>query len=119
VSLWKRDINARDPGFDLQFSLAVVTTVLISYHLYSHDLFPLVLSLVLFFGYLTSGVMSHRALSGAFFVLLMILFLPLVPLYLIKSGAFGWGALPILAFYLILVLEILRRRTGQLPAPAF
>jgi hypothetical protein len=119
VYLWKREIDVRDPAFDLQFSLTVVTTVLISYHLYSHDLFPLTLSLILFFRYVASGVITHRALSDAFFVLVIILFLPLAPFYLIKSGAFGWAALPILAFYLILVLEIFRRRTGQLPEPAF
>jgi hypothetical protein len=117
--LWRGEIGARGPGFDLKFSLAVVTTVLISYHLYSHDLFPLTLSLILFFRYVASGAVSHWALSNAFFLLLIILFFPLLPLYLIKSGAFGWAALPILAFYLILVFEIFRRGTGQLTEPAF
>jgi hypothetical protein len=119
IYLWRREFDADDPGFDLQFSLTIVTTVLISYHLYSHDLFPLILSLILSFRYVASGAITHGALSDAFFVLLLIIFLPLVPFYLIKSGAFSWAALPILGFYLILVLEIFRRKSGRFSEPAF
>jgi Glycosyltransferase family 87 len=117
--LWRQEFDVHDPGFDLKFSLTLVTTVLISYHLYSHDLFPLALSLILFFRYLNSGAVTDRVIANAFFFLLIILFLPMVPRYLIKLSALGWGALPILAFYLIFMLEIFHRRTGQLPEPAF
>jgi hypothetical protein len=117
--LWRQEFDVLDPGFDLKFSLTLVTTVLISYHLYAHDLFPLTLSLILFFRYVNSGAVSHRVVSTAFFFLLIILFLPIIPRYLIKVSAFGWAALPTLAFYIILVVEIFRRRKSQLGEPAF
>ena len=52
--------------FDLQFALIVVTTVLISYHLYAHDLFLLSLSLILFFRYVSSGAMPRRISSKSY-----------------------------------------------------
>jgi hypothetical protein len=115
--LWRRDLDARDPVFDLQFSLTLVTTVLISYHLYSHDLFPLALSLILFFRYVGSGSVSHWLISKAFFFLLIILFLPVVPRYLIDFGLFGWGALPILLLYMILTVEMFRSKRREIAEP--
>jgi hypothetical protein len=106
--LCRREFDVLDPGFDLKFSLILVTTVLISYHLYAHDLFLLALSLILFFRYVSSGAVPRRFSSKSFFILLIILFLPLLPQYLIKFRAFGWGALPIILLYVILTVEIFR-----------
>jgi hypothetical protein len=85
-----------------------VSTVLIGYHLYSHDLFPLMLPLILFFRYISSGSASNSVISRAFFFLVIILFLPVVPRYLIEFKSFGWGAIPVLALYMLLGLEIFR-----------
>jgi glycosyl transferase family 87 len=112
--LWRSEFDVLDPGFDLEFSLTIVTTVLISYHLYPHDLFPLTLSLILFFRYVNSGAVTYRALCTVFFFLLIILSLPVIPRYLIKFSALGWGALPILFLYVILSVEIFNRRRMEL-----
>jgi hypothetical protein len=94
----------------LQFALTLVATILVSYHLYAHDLFPVTLSLLLFFRYVNSGMVVHGIIASAFLLLLIILFLPVVPHYLIKFSAFGLGALPILLLYTILSVEIVSRR---------
>jgi Glycosyltransferase family 87 len=117
--LWRSEFDVFDPVFDLNFSLTLVTTVLISYHLYSHDLFPIMLSVILFFRHADSGLVTHRVLSNAFFLLLIVLFVPVIPRTLIRSSSFGWAALPMLFFYIILVVEIFRRRISQLPEQAF
>jgi hypothetical protein len=110
--LWRGEHDVLDPGFDLKFSLTIVSTVLIGYHLYSHDLFPLMLPLVLFFRYISSGSANDWA-SRAFFFLVIILFLPVVPRYLIDYKSFGWGAIPVLMVYMVLSLEIYRRSRMQ------
>jgi len=97
-----------DPAFDLKFSLTLITTVLISYHLYPHDLFPVTLSLILLFRYVSTDEVTHRALSRAFYIVLIILFLPLIPRYLINLSALGWGALPTLLLYAVLIVAIQR-----------
>jgi hypothetical protein len=61
-----------------------VTTVLVSYHLYPHDLFPLVLPLVLMFRYFGSGTVADPLLAKVFFLLVIVLLLPVVPRYLIE-----------------------------------
>jgi len=106
---WNGTYDALDPAFDLKFSLTIVTTVLISYHLYPHDLFLVALSLILLFRYVESGAVNYPAVSAAFFCLLIILFLPVVPRYLIEASALGWGALASLVLYAILTVEICRR----------
>jgi hypothetical protein len=107
---WRHEFDPGDPVFDLQFALVIVTTVLISYHLYAHDLFPASLSLILLFRYVSSGLPAHRGVSNVFFALLIILFLPGVPRFLIEFRSFGWGALPILLVYTIIAVEIFSRR---------
>jgi hypothetical protein len=117
--LWRGKFDVLDPGFDLKFALTLVTTVLVSYHLYPHDLFPLTLSLILTFRYINSGEATHGVLSRAFFFLVLILFLPVVPRYLIEFSALGWAALPILFLYVLLVVEIFHRGKDQASEAAF
>jgi hypothetical protein len=108
--LWCGKFDVVSSGFDLKFSLTLVTTVLISYHLYAHDLFPLSLSMILLFRYVSSADPYRPALSNVFYGLLLIFFLPFVPRYLMESRLFWWWAVPILLLYLILSVEILKRR---------
>jgi hypothetical protein len=110
LNFWRGEFDALNPGFDLKFSLIVVTTVLISYHLYAHDLFPLTLSLILFFRCINSDAVIHRATIRAFFLLLMILFLPVIPRYLIQYSLFSWGAVPVLLLFSTLTVENFRHR---------
>jgi hypothetical protein len=107
IYLWRGGFDALDPIFDLKFSLTLLTTVLISYHLYSHDLFPVAVTLILFFRYLNIERISSRSLSLVFYIILVILFLPVIPRFLISSSAFGWGALPLLVLFTVLAAEIL------------
>ena len=105
---WRQKFDTGDRMFDLQFALVVVTTVLVSYHLYAHDLFPISLSIILLYRYVSSG--SRQNTSIAFFGLLLIMFLPVVPRFLIEVKLFGWGALPVLLLYMILAAEIFCRQ---------
>jgi hypothetical protein len=107
--LWRGEFDVHDPTFDLKFSLAVVTTVLISYHLYAHDLFPLSLSLILLFRYISLDWVVDGFLSKTFFLVLLAFFVPVLPRYLIGISAFGWTALLVLILYVVLTIEIFSR----------
>jgi len=106
--LWSKDYDELDLSFDLKFSLTLVTTVLVSYHLYAHDVFPLTIPLILLFRYVNFGAVTHRAISKAYFLFLMLVFVPVIPRYLIQYRALSWAALLILFLYAILTLEIYR-----------
>jgi hypothetical protein len=105
---WRREWRPENAEFDLQFALVVVTTVLISYHLYAHDLFPISISLILLYRYVS--IDSRRQTSIAFFGLLLIVFLPVLPRFLIEMKLFSWAALAVLCLYTILAVEIFSSR---------
>jgi hypothetical protein len=107
IYLWRGGFDALETIFDLKFSLTLLTTVLISYHLYAHDLLPVALSLILLFRYLNIERTSRKSLSLAFYIVLLILLLPVIPRHLISSSALGWGALPLLLLFAALAAEIL------------
>jgi hypothetical protein len=104
---WRRELDAVDSGFDLKFSLTIVTTILISFHLYAHDLFPLTLPLILFFRYVSCSRITDRVVSISFYFLLLVLFLPFIARYLIQAGSFGWAASTILLLYTVISIELL------------
>jgi len=106
VYTWRKKWDTDSPVFDLQFALTVATTLLVSYHLYAHDLFPLSLSLILFYRYVCSS--GRRNICVAFFALLPVFFLPVLPRALIDMKLFGWGAVSVLLLYFVLTVEILR-----------
>jgi hypothetical protein len=53
--LWRPKLEALESGIDLKFSLTMVTTVLISFHLYAHDLFLLTIPAVLFYRHISAS----------------------------------------------------------------
>jgi len=108
--VWRDGFDAADLIFDLKFSLTLLATVLISYHLYSHDLLPVAVALILLFRYLTIETTSRKSLSVVFYIVLLIIFIPFIPRYLISSSALGWGALPFLLLFTVLSTEILHRK---------
>jgi hypothetical protein len=117
--LWRGGFDALDPIFDLKFSLTLLTTVLISYHLYSHDLLPVAVTLILLFRYLNIERTSRKSLSLMFYIVLLILFLPVIPRFLIGSSAFGWAAVPLFLIFTFLAAEILyREQTTGLKCPS-
>ncbi|HXG53268.1 MAG TPA: glycosyltransferase family 87 protein [candidate division Zixibacteria bacterium] len=108
--------DAAEPGFDLRFALAIVTTTLVTYHLYSHDLMPLVIALGIVSGEALAGRMTAPAARFGFLALLPIFYVPLVPSLLVRDRVFGWGAAPLLLLYGLLVSE-LAARERPLPRP--
>jgi len=56
VLLWKGDWDPNTPRFDLAFSHMMIATLLLSYHLYVHDLTLLVIPLLL----MTNDVLSEK-----------------------------------------------------------
>jgi len=108
--IWRQDVDVLESRFDLAFALVLVTTVLISYHLYAHDLFIITISIVLFFRFVSSETRAHRVTANAFFFLLLVLFFPVVPRYLLTLSEFGWVALLIFMLYAMLIVEIVRCR---------
>ena len=82
--LWCGQVEALDFGFDLTFAVIIVTIILISYHLYLHDLFALSLSLVLIFCYVNIYRGAQEGLSKALLWFLISLCFFVIPRYLIK-----------------------------------
>jgi len=109
IYLWRGGFDALETIFDLKFSLTLLTTVLISYHLYPHDLFVITISLTLLFRYVSEGTVLVKAVSHLFFFVVVMFLVPVVPRYLIASSALGWAAAPVLCFYIILTVEVFRR----------
>jgi Glycosyltransferase family 87 len=105
---WRGKFDVLDPRFDLKFSLTIVTTLLISYHFYPHDLFTLTLALILIYRYINSGCTTYWAFSSVVYFLLIVAFIPLIPRYLIKYSALGWATVPVLFLYTILIVEVVR-----------
>ena len=104
--LWRGEFNVLDPVFDLKFSLAIATTILVSYHLYPHDLLPLALSLILRLA--RSRVVRFMGLVERVLFSFYYFSIPL-SCYLIEFSVLGWGAFLILALYSILAAEIFHR----------
>ena len=111
--LWKNADGANGQLFDFQFSLAVVATILISYHLYTHDLIILTIPVILTANYVLAGSMLLSRNCKAFLAVAFMLYLPLVPFLLEVGGSFGSLAAPILIFFGLLTFEIRARRTAN------
>jgi Glycosyltransferase family 87 len=104
--LWRRPIRPGVPLFDLRFSLAIVTTILVSYHLYAHDVIILVVPLILTFSCVLEDRVRTTIARNGFLLVLLLLYLPLVPYFLELKGRFAWGVLPMILFYVVVALEI-------------
>ena len=104
--LWKNKTTEDSSLFDLRFSLAVVTTTLVSFHLYTHDVIILLIPLLLTFSYILLGQARVPTARYGFLSGLILLNLPLVPYFLEVNGGFGWGAIPIILLYFELAFEI-------------
>ena len=112
--LWKNKVKSDSPVFDLRFSLAIATTILMSYHLYTHDVIILVVALILTFSYVLAGRAQTTIARNGLLLILILLYLPLVPYFLEVKGNFAWGVLPIILFYIVVAFEIYSLWTGEL-----
>jgi hypothetical protein len=104
--LWKNNPRPEEPLFDLQFSLAVVATVLISYHLYTHDTTILTIPIILTLNYIVAYKAPLTSACKLLLVVLVVLYLPLVPFVLEITATFGSLVAPILILYGFLIFEI-------------
>jgi hypothetical protein len=106
VIVWKNKASRDSPLFDLHFSLAISATVLISYHLYPHDVIVLLIPIVLTFNYVLAHEPRLTRPRNVFLFVLILLYLPFVPILLEHTGSFGSLVVPILLLYGVLIFEI-------------
>jgi hypothetical protein len=111
--LWKNKTTEDSSLFDLKFSLAIVTTVLVSFHLYTHDVIILVIPLLLTSSYILLGQARVPTARNGILLVLILMYLPRVPYLLEVKGSFAWGVLPIIFFYFVLASEIYSVETGE------
>jgi len=113
VLLWKGDWDPNKPRFDLAFSHMIVASLLLSYHLYVHDLMLLVIPLVL----MTNDVLLERTQAAlvrpAFLVLLLVFYCSLAALWLLKKDLFAWASLALVGLALVLAKEISERNKRE------
>jgi hypothetical protein len=111
LSLWRGPWAVDGALFDLRVALGLVTTVLISFHLYSYDASLLLLPLLLAFDRALSGAFQVALSQELFWIALIASYIPLLPNFLLRGFLLAWGAVPILLLYIVLVMEI-RSRAG-------
>ncbi len=109
VSLWKGDWDTEGRRFDLVFSHMVIVSLLLSYHLYVHDLILLVIPLVL----MTNDVLTERTqatlVRPAFLALLLLFYCSFAALWLLKRELFAWMAVALIVLALVIAKEIIQR----------
>ena len=106
VLVWKDKASRDGPLFDLHFSLAIMATLLISFHLYPHDVIVLLIPIVLTFNYVLAYQPRLTMTYNVFLFVLTLLYLPFVPILLEHTGIFGSLVAPILILYGVLIFEI-------------
>ena len=106
IVCWKNKASRDHPLFDLHFSLAVVATLLISFHLYPHDVIVLLIPIVLTFNYVLAQQPRLTMPHNVFLFVLTLLYLPFLPILLEHTGSFGSLVAPILLLYGVLIFEI-------------
>jgi hypothetical protein len=116
LSLWPRNADQQNELFDLRFALAVVTTVLVSFHLYSYDGTLLVIPLVIMLNRVLKEPSPSPKRHRMFLILLIALFLPLVPNVLLSAAVLAWWALPLPFLYAVIAVEI--RSHSAVPSPS-
>ena len=84
----------------------MAVTLLISFHLYPHDVIVLLIPIVLTFNYVLGHQLRSTMGSNVFLFVLLLLYLPLVPILLEHTGSFGSLVAPILILYGYLAFEI-------------
>lgn len=92
--------------FDLRYALAMVTTVLVSFHLYTHDAIILVIPLTILLSYVLQNRAQTRFVHDGSIAALIVFNLPLVAFFLEIRGGLGWGVLPIIFVFILIASEI-------------
>lgn len=116
LRLWPQNADEQNELFDLRFALAVVTTVLVSFHLYSYDGTLLAIPLIIMLNRVLKEPSPYPMRHRVFFALLVALFLPLVPNVLLSAAVLAWWALPLPFLYAVIAVDILRHSAVQSPS---
>jgi hypothetical protein len=106
---WKLKGAAEDTRFNLCFSHLIVTTLLVSYHLYVHDLTLLAIPLSILLNYGTSENRSAPMSRSAVLFLLIVFSQPVVSL-LLPLRLMSLTAIGLLFLAVVLSYELRRRR---------
>jgi hypothetical protein len=109
LRLWPRSADEGNELFDLRFALAVVTTALVSFHLYSYDGTLLAIPLTIMLNQVLKAPNPYPVRHRVFLAVLIALFLPLVPNVLLSAAMLAWWALPLPVFFGVMAMEIWRR----------
>jgi hypothetical protein len=104
LSAWKGKFVRDNPMFDLKFAQLVVVTLLLSYHLYVHDLSLLALGLIIMLNGALSPDRNDSTMLGLAIAAFIALSLPAAQL-LLQKGLMPWFALLLLA-----IVAALRRQ---------
>lgn len=106
LRLWPRKADEQNELFDLRFALAVVMTVLVSFHLYSYDGTLLAIPLIIMLNRVLKEPSPYAMRHRVFLVLLIALFLPLVPNVLLSAAVLAWWAVPLPFLYAVIAVDI-------------
>jgi glycosyl transferase family 87 len=115
VRLWRATVDENDRLFDLSFALAVVTTALVSFHLYSYDGTLLVIPLAIMLNEVLKNSDHYPVLHRIFLAILLTLFFPLVPNVLLSSAILAWWTLPLPILFGVIAMTIWNRFKAECP----
>lgn len=113
--LWllKRKMTEDRSLFELGYALAVVATVLVSFHLYAHDVIILVIALNILWSYVLQNRKQTRLFYYGCIATLTVFTLPLLGSFLEMRGNVGWGVLPIIFLFILIASEICSSRSKE------
>jgi hypothetical protein len=109
LRVWPRSADEWTELFDLQFALAVVTTALVSFHLYSYDGTLLIIPLTIMLNQVLKEPNTYPVRHRVFLAILMLVFFPLVPNALLNAAKLAWWGLLLPVLFVVMVIEIWRR----------
>jgi hypothetical protein len=113
VVLWKGEWDPAKAVFDLGFCHLAVTALLLSHHLYVHDLMLLVIPLVLMLNYVLAGRTHAMSVRVGFLTLVLLFYCSIAGIWLLKQNLFAWVAVALLVFALIVAKEIQLTRKAE------
>ena len=108
-----RSLSAKT--FDLGFSLALVVSVLASYHLQLHDLSLLLIPFILVLNRVLKGEICRGRRKLFMYGVIVLFYLSPLYLFLMRSGLTYLLFWPILAFFLMLSWELVYPASGNEP----
>ncbi len=116
VKQWPLGHALSEKTFDLGFSLALVVSILVSYHLQLHDLSLLLIPFVLVLNRLLKGEICTGRRRLAMYGVIVLFYLSPFYLLLMRRGLMYLLFWPILAFLVLLSWELIFPANGREPA---